>query len=164
MALHFLYVTSNLWNVCSGQKNKVSSLNSKVENLLRNNLVNWGQFFSAYRLCTVPLRLYWYCVFDSESSLKEQFEKEKAALQQSIHKNSAFISEKEQQVEKLMSEVRILTLLLSAGIAAYWPNCWACTKWIQEIQDLRACKDRFVSVHRDFFFFGCWPTAIENRL
>ncbi|XP_074493969.1 CAP-Gly domain-containing linker protein 1 isoform X7 [Sebastes fasciatus] len=40
-----------------------------------------------------------------ESTLKEQFEKEKAALQKSIHKNSALISEKDQQVENLRSEL-----------------------------------------------------------
>lgn len=57
--------------------------------------------------CMLPLRFGWYCVFDSENTLKEQLEKEKAALQQSIHKNSALISEKDQQVENLRSEVRI---------------------------------------------------------
>ncbi|XP_032365626.1 CAP-Gly domain-containing linker protein 1-like [Etheostoma spectabile] len=41
----------------------------------------------------------------SESSLKEQFEKQKAAPQKSIHKNRAFISEKDQQVKKLMSKL-----------------------------------------------------------
>ncbi|KAM8886319.1 CAP-Gly domain-containing linker protein 1 isoform 5-T17 [Spinachia spinachia] len=41
----------------------------------------------------------------SEGTLKEQFDKEKAALQQSIHKNSALISEKDQQVESLRSEL-----------------------------------------------------------
>lgn len=48
-----------------------------------------------------------YVYFDSESTLKEQFDKEKATLQQSIHKNSALISEKDQQVENLRSEVRL---------------------------------------------------------
>ncbi|XP_068560112.1 CAP-Gly domain-containing linker protein 1 isoform X4 [Cebidichthys violaceus] len=41
----------------------------------------------------------------SESTLKQQFDKEKAVLQQSIHKNSALISEKDQQVENLRSEL-----------------------------------------------------------
>ncbi|XP_031712144.1 CAP-Gly domain-containing linker protein 1 isoform X5 [Anarrhichthys ocellatus] len=41
----------------------------------------------------------------SGSTLKEQFDKEKAVLQQSIHKNSALISEKDQQVENLRSEL-----------------------------------------------------------
>lgn len=53
------------------------------------------------------LRFSWYCLFDSESTLKEQFDKEKAALLQSIHINSALISEKDQQVENLRSEVGI---------------------------------------------------------
>uniref|UniRef100_UPI0037E7F1D5 CAP-Gly domain-containing linker protein 1 isoform X4 n=1 Tax=Semicossyphus pulcher TaxID=241346 RepID=UPI0037E7F1D5 len=44
----------------------------------------------------------------SESTLKEQFDKEKAALQQSIHKNSALVSEKDQQVENLRSELAVL--------------------------------------------------------
>ncbi|XP_022613366.1 CAP-Gly domain-containing linker protein 1 isoform X3 [Seriola dumerili] len=44
----------------------------------------------------------------SESTLKGQLDKEKAALQQSIHKNSALISEKDQQVEKLGSELAAL--------------------------------------------------------
>ncbi|XP_041792248.1 CAP-Gly domain-containing linker protein 1 isoform X2 [Chelmon rostratus] len=44
----------------------------------------------------------------SESTLKEQYEKEKATLQQSIHKNSALISEKDQQVENLKSELAVL--------------------------------------------------------
>ncbi|XP_044052290.1 CAP-Gly domain-containing linker protein 1 isoform X7 [Siniperca chuatsi] len=44
----------------------------------------------------------------SESTLKEQFDKEKAALKQSIHKNSALISEKDQQVEHLRSELAVL--------------------------------------------------------
>uniref|UniRef100_A0A3Q1CNA0 CAP-Gly domain-containing protein n=1 Tax=Amphiprion ocellaris TaxID=80972 RepID=A0A3Q1CNA0_AMPOC len=44
----------------------------------------------------------------SESTLKEQLDKEKAALQQSIHKNSALISEKDQQVENLKSELTVL--------------------------------------------------------
>lgn len=47
------------------------------------------------------------CVFDSESTLKGQLDKEKAALQQSIHKNSALISEKDRQMENLKGEVRI---------------------------------------------------------
>uniref|UniRef100_A0A7N9AN25 CAP-GLY domain containing linker protein 1a n=1 Tax=Mastacembelus armatus TaxID=205130 RepID=A0A7N9AN25_9TELE len=44
----------------------------------------------------------------SESTLKEQLDHEKAALQQSIHKNSALISEKNQQVENLRSELSVL--------------------------------------------------------
>ncbi|CAJ1068185.1 CAP-Gly domain-containing linker protein 1 isoform X5 [Xyrichtys novacula] len=44
----------------------------------------------------------------SESTLKEQFDKEKAALQQSIHKNSALVSEKDHQVENLKSELAAL--------------------------------------------------------
>ncbi|XP_069555475.1 CAP-Gly domain-containing linker protein 1 isoform X4 [Brachyistius frenatus] len=44
----------------------------------------------------------------SERTLKEQLNKEKAALQQSIHKNSALISEKDQQVENLKSELAVL--------------------------------------------------------
>lgn len=57
--------------------------------------------------CTLPLKFGWYCLFGSENTLKEQLDKEKAALQQSIHKNSALISEKDQQVKSLRSEVRI---------------------------------------------------------
>lgn len=49
--------------------------------------------------------------WNSESALKEQLDKEKAALQQSIHKNSALISEKDQQVENLKSEVIYFKLL-----------------------------------------------------
>ncbi|XP_029294704.1 CAP-Gly domain-containing linker protein 1 isoform X5 [Cottoperca gobio] len=41
----------------------------------------------------------------SESTMKEQFDKEKAALQKSIHKNGALISEKDLQVENLKSEL-----------------------------------------------------------
>ncbi|KAI4820029.1 hypothetical protein KUCAC02_028023 [Chaenocephalus aceratus] len=41
----------------------------------------------------------------SESTSKEQHEKEKATLQKSINKNSALISEKDQQVETLKSEL-----------------------------------------------------------
>ena len=52
-----------------------------------------------------------YGVFDSESTLKEQFDQEKATLQQSIHKNSALISEKELQVENLRREVRFQCIL-----------------------------------------------------
>lgn len=47
------------------------------------------------------------CVFASKSTLKERFSQEKADLQQSIHKNSALISEKDLLVENLRSEVRI---------------------------------------------------------
>ncbi|XP_041854486.1 CAP-Gly domain-containing linker protein 1 isoform X4 [Melanotaenia boesemani] len=43
----------------------------------------------------------------SESVSREHLNKEKAALQQSIHKNSALISEKDQQVENLKSELRV---------------------------------------------------------
>lgn len=50
-------------------------------------------------------------LWNSESTLKEQLDKEKAALQQSIHKNSALISEKDQQVENLKSEVIYFKLL-----------------------------------------------------
>ncbi|XP_054904718.1 CAP-Gly domain-containing linker protein 1 isoform X2 [Poeciliopsis prolifica] len=41
----------------------------------------------------------------SENALKEQLSREKAALQQSIHKNSALVAEKDQQVEKLKGEL-----------------------------------------------------------
>ncbi|XP_063753394.1 CAP-Gly domain-containing linker protein 1 isoform X4 [Eleginops maclovinus] len=41
----------------------------------------------------------------SEGTFKEQYEKEKATLQKSISKNSALISEKDQQVENLKSEL-----------------------------------------------------------
>ncbi|XP_035514473.1 CAP-Gly domain-containing linker protein 1 isoform X5 [Morone saxatilis] len=44
----------------------------------------------------------------SESTLKEQFDKEKATLQQSVHKNSALISEKDQQVETMRNELAVL--------------------------------------------------------
>uniref|UniRef100_A0A1A7WYF7 CAP-GLY domain containing linker protein 1a n=1 Tax=Iconisemion striatum TaxID=60296 RepID=A0A1A7WYF7_9TELE len=40
----------------------------------------------------------------SESTLKEKLSEEQAAFQQSLHKNSALISKKEQQVENLKSE------------------------------------------------------------
>lgn len=45
-------------------------------------------------------------LFNSESTWKEQSNKEKAALQQSIHEISALILEKDQQLENLKSEVR----------------------------------------------------------
>lgn len=48
-----------------------------------------------------------WCVFGSASTLKEQFDDEKVALQQSIHKNGALIAEKEQLVQNLKSEVGI---------------------------------------------------------
>ncbi|XP_014860326.1 PREDICTED: CAP-Gly domain-containing linker protein 1 isoform X6 [Poecilia mexicana] len=41
----------------------------------------------------------------SENALREQLSGEKAALQQSIHKNSALVAEKDQQVEKLKREL-----------------------------------------------------------
>ncbi|XP_043966976.1 CAP-Gly domain-containing linker protein 1 isoform X7 [Gambusia affinis] len=41
----------------------------------------------------------------SENALKEQLSREKVSLQQSIHKNSALVAEKDQQVEKLKSEL-----------------------------------------------------------
>lgn len=47
----------------------------------------------------------WFCGFGSESTSKAQWEKEKAALQQSLHTNSALLSDKEQQVEGLRSQV-----------------------------------------------------------
>uniref|UniRef100_A0A1A8QSR9 CAP-Gly domain-containing protein n=1 Tax=Nothobranchius rachovii TaxID=451742 RepID=A0A1A8QSR9_9TELE len=45
------------------------------------------------------------CNAFSESTLKKQLNEEQAAFQQSLHKNSALISEKEQQVENLRSEL-----------------------------------------------------------
>lgn len=48
-----------------------------------------------------------WCVFGSASTLKGQFDEEKATLQQSIHKNGALIAEKEQLVQNLESEVGI---------------------------------------------------------
>lgn len=55
----------------------------------------------------LTLRFNWFYVFDSESNLKEQLDKEKDAIQQSIHKNSALITEKDEQIQNLRSEVRI---------------------------------------------------------
>lgn len=46
-------------------------------------------------------------IFGSASTLREQFNDEKAALQQSMGKNSALIAEKEQLVQTLRSEVGI---------------------------------------------------------
>lgn len=46
-------------------------------------------------------------VFGSASTFREQSDGEKAALQQSMRKNSALIAEKEQLVQKLRSEVGI---------------------------------------------------------
>uniref|UniRef100_A0A8C7CWJ9 CAP-Gly domain containing linker protein 1 n=1 Tax=Oncorhynchus kisutch TaxID=8019 RepID=A0A8C7CWJ9_ONCKI len=43
-----------------------------------------------------------------ETALKKQFDEEKASLQKSIHKSSALISEKDQELETLKSEVRIV--------------------------------------------------------
>uniref|UniRef100_A0A4W5NPK2 CAP-Gly domain containing linker protein 1 n=1 Tax=Hucho hucho TaxID=62062 RepID=A0A4W5NPK2_9TELE len=43
-----------------------------------------------------------------ESTLKKQLDEEKASLQKSIHNSSALISEKDQELETLMSEVRIV--------------------------------------------------------
>lgn len=45
----------------------------------------------------------------SESTLKEQFSQEKSSLLQSIHNNSALISEKDLLVENLKSEVGIVS-------------------------------------------------------
>ncbi|MEQ2259301.1 hypothetical protein XENORESO_009564 [Xenotaenia resolanae] len=42
---------------------------------------------------------------ESEITLKEQLSREKAALQLSIHKNSALVAERDQQVETLKSEL-----------------------------------------------------------
>uniref|UniRef100_A0A8C8H5N0 CAP-Gly domain-containing protein n=1 Tax=Oncorhynchus tshawytscha TaxID=74940 RepID=A0A8C8H5N0_ONCTS len=44
----------------------------------------------------------------SETTMKKKLDEEKAFLQKSIHKNSALISEKDQELETLMSEVRIV--------------------------------------------------------
>lgn len=60
----------------------------------------WDSFLS-WSHCVLYLIL---CV--SESILKKQVDKEQATLQQSIHKNSALISEKDLQLENLRSEVR----------------------------------------------------------
>lgn len=119
-------------------------------------------------LCTIPLRFSCHCVYDSESTLKAQFDKEKAALQQSIHKNSAFISEKDQQVENLRSEVRIecvmMVLLLSVGIAAYWLNCWACSKVIQVSEDLGALKTlTLTSWFYQFKISSRFPSAVVTH-
>uniref|UniRef100_A0A8C8JRT0 CAP-Gly domain-containing protein n=1 Tax=Oncorhynchus tshawytscha TaxID=74940 RepID=A0A8C8JRT0_ONCTS len=43
-----------------------------------------------------------------ETALKKQLDEEKASLQKSIHKSSALISEKDQELETLKSEVRIV--------------------------------------------------------
>uniref|UniRef100_A0A8D3B403 CAP-Gly domain containing linker protein 1 n=1 Tax=Scophthalmus maximus TaxID=52904 RepID=A0A8D3B403_SCOMX len=64
--------------------------------------------FTPFYCFSVSQRFSWYFVFDSESTLKEQLDKEKAALQQSVRKNSALISEKDQQVENLKSEMAVL--------------------------------------------------------
>lgn len=61
----------------------------------------WDSFLS-WSDCVLYLIL---CV--SESTLKKQVDKEQTTLQQSIHKNSALISEKDLQLENLRSEVRI---------------------------------------------------------
>ncbi|KAM4616128.1 CAP-Gly domain-containing linker protein 1 isoform 2-T2 [Polymixia lowei] len=44
----------------------------------------------------------------SESTLKKELDKEKATVKQSIHKNSALITEKDQELETLKSELAIL--------------------------------------------------------
>ncbi|XP_071060524.1 CAP-Gly domain-containing linker protein 1 isoform X5 [Pseudochaenichthys georgianus] len=66
---------------------KLKDHNSKLKKQLKQSLPN-----NAY----------------SESTSKEQHEKEKATLQKSINKNSALISEKDQQVETLKSELGAL--------------------------------------------------------
>uniref|UniRef100_A0A8C7M0E2 CAP-GLY domain containing linker protein 1a n=1 Tax=Oncorhynchus mykiss TaxID=8022 RepID=A0A8C7M0E2_ONCMY len=45
---------------------------------------------------------------ERETALKKQLDEEKASLQKSIHKSSALISEKDQELETLKSEVRIV--------------------------------------------------------
>uniref|UniRef100_A0A8C8H766 CAP-Gly domain-containing protein n=1 Tax=Oncorhynchus tshawytscha TaxID=74940 RepID=A0A8C8H766_ONCTS len=44
----------------------------------------------------------------SETTMKKKLDEEKAFLQKSIHKNSALISEKDQELETLMSELSVL--------------------------------------------------------
>ncbi|XP_034094108.1 CAP-Gly domain-containing linker protein 1 isoform X6 [Gymnodraco acuticeps] len=66
---------------------KLKDQNSKLKKQLKQSLPN-----NAY----------------SESTSKEQHEKEKATLQKSINRNSALISEKDQQVETLKSELGAL--------------------------------------------------------
>lgn len=123
-------ISPHIW-VYSGPTSQVKS--SKGKNLLRNNLVTWGLFLTCLeRLCTLLWHLVGIvCVFDSESTLKEQFDKEKATLQQSIHKNSALISEKDQQVENLRSEVRLKCMMVLSIFSWYGILLtWACTNWI----------------------------------
>uniref|UniRef100_A0A667ZVX3 CAP-Gly domain containing linker protein 1 n=1 Tax=Myripristis murdjan TaxID=586833 RepID=A0A667ZVX3_9TELE len=77
---------------------------------LRTNEQNFHTLgpFSAWKLLLrlILLAFNHHFVFDSESTLKKELDKEKANLQQSIHKNSALISEKDQELENLKSEVR----------------------------------------------------------
>lgn len=66
-------------------------------------------YFGNYPAVNVGQCVYFWgdCVliFCSASTLREQFNDEKAALQQSMGKNSALIAEKEQLVQTLRSEV-----------------------------------------------------------
>lgn len=89
------------------------------------NLIQWPYETiwqnGAWSYCfSVSQRFSWYFVFDSESTLKEQLDKEKAALQQSVRKNSALISEKDQQVENLKSEVRIACMMAPSYCRWVW--------------------------------------------
>lgn len=61
----------------------------------------------------------------SETTLKEQFSKEKSSLLQSIHNNSALISEKDLLVENLKSEVGVVFSFLpeSWGTSTTNPVC-----------------------------------------
>lgn len=77
-----------------------------------------------------------WCVFGSTSTLKEQFDGERAALQRSIHKNSALTAEKEQLVQNLRSEVGTsrITAVAAAGFLrrnlkkVCFPHSWrSCT-------------------------------------
>lgn len=58
-------------------------------------------------------------IFGSASTLREQFNDEKTALQQSIGKNSALIAEKEQLVQTLRSEVGIKHTLAQSLIQRF---------------------------------------------
>lgn len=94
-----------------------------VGTLLRNMPVECGCCFLCLQwLYDAHSRLFF--VFVSESNLKKELDKEKASLQQSIHKNSALISEKDQEVKNLRSEVRVRCMMTQseATFTHKWPT------------------------------------------
>lgn len=99
----FLFATLNLGNVC-------------WLTICRGTIRVNGASLSRSEMMICNVCYLWHLIvinlFYSESTLKKQLDKEKDALKQSIHKNSALISEKDEQVQTLRSEVRTFCTLL----------------------------------------------------